>query len=363
MGSVLASLISIVKKSRLSVIAATFVLAVLSINLSGLVHTGQVAGASCPAQTRTPQFNIVWCGLSGSTTADYVSSLQYYYNLNRDGSHIDLHTVYAWSNPDAATIVPTMNASNTKIGYLYENASKDNKSDGILYVDGQVVGTETSISARWHKSNPDGSPMAGFQQIAGTDGVWTRPATTWLDDRDVTSEKVIVHFNQAGEADFAVETTCGNGLHFKPVPKPKELVCVELARKDESNNAFLFTATASAQNTAVSSYAFDFGDGKQATVSSSNLQATTSHTYSQPGTYTAKVAVSGPDFQNVTAPACMTQIVIAPPSSTPPPQTQTPPPTQLVNTGPGDVLGAAGLTTAVGGLVHHFVARRKPERE
>lgn len=129
-------------------------------------------------------------------------------------------------------------------------------------------------------------------------------------------------------------------------PPVKSLACVQLdAATGSSDSIRNFTATASAQNTTISSYTFDYGDGSKQTVSTSASTATASHTYAA-GNFTARVSVTGP-LGTFTADACTAQISV-----------QTPPP-PLPNTGPGSVIGIFGATTILGGAFHQFVLRRK----
>ena len=98
----------------------------------------------------------------------------------------------------------------------------------------------------------------------------------------------------------------------KPPVKP-ELACVsldgKLVKTETSDRTATFKATASAKNTKIVSYVFNFGDGTSKTVTTSASTASVSHTYSAYSkTYSASVAVNGTDQKNVTATACKTTV-------------------------------------------------------
>jgi len=143
-------------------------------------------------------------------------------------------------------------------------------------------------------------------------------------------------------------------------PSPN-LVCVQLTASqpaDNSQTQYTFTAQGSAQNTAITSYTFNFGDNTSATVPTSGLTASTTHTYA-PGTYSATVTVNGENNQTATSPNCVAQITV----QSPPAQPTTPAqPTQLVNTGPGDVIALVGLATVLGAVGHNLLMRRLARR-
>jgi hypothetical protein len=104
-------------------------------------------------------------------------------------------------------------------------------------------------------------------------------------------------------------------VHIK-VKKPEaKLACVKLtatpgAVQQNGDQAYSFTANATAQNATITSYRFDFGDGNDQTVNTGATTANASHTYA-PGEYTAQVFVNG----NVTSDACKVNIKVKKPEA------------------------------------------------
>lgn len=100
------------------------------------------------------------------------------------------------------------------------------------------------------------------------------------------SISAFVFFDANGDFKAAILTSCGNPVRAtKPVYECKDLNQAAIVG---SRNRFKFTTEASAKNGAViSSYNYDFGDGKTAKSSSKTVE----HAYDKPGTYTVKVSV------------------------------------------------------------------------
>lgn len=261
------------------------------------------------AATSCDKVNIVYCGLSGSSTSAYISSFKDYYNTNKSGhkssptvkkDYTDLQAVYNWAGA-SKSIVSGMSTSNTKYGTLYK--------DGHISVDGATVATDASVSARFNGGK-------GFTHV--TSNIYARKTTTSFEH---SSAKVIVYFNADGSFKFAIMVDCGNAVKATPKPPVKpvaSLVCNSLIFNSASgsdNKSFAFTAKATAKNTTITKYDFAFGDGKTQTVTTSSSTAKANHVYAAPGTYTATVKVSSKDKSNVTSPDCSVKLTIAPPQA------------------------------------------------
>lgn len=349
----------------------------LLIGFTALVSaaTATLQPAKASAQS-CDKVNIVYCGLSGGSISDYVASYQHAYIHDYDNGHRDLRTVYDWSGASYNS-VEGMNTSNTKLGTMYRN--------GDIVVNGVTVGNTAWVSARFNSGS-------GFTQI--TSGVWARKTTTSLAE---DSAQVLVHFNANGVADFAAMTTCGNAVKFTPIPpkpqpqppkpQPKPaLACVILSPATSDNRTYTFTAKATASNTTITSYTFTYSDGTTKTVPSSAMSTQDTHTFAGDNHhYTASVAVSSNDLQNVTSASCQvslttpgapeckpgvskgspmcspcqynTNIPSNSPECTPPVTPPVTPPT-LPNTGAGDTIGLIGTAIVVAGLGHQFFLRK-----
>lgn len=223
--------------------------------------------------------NIIYCGLDGSDLNGYVNSFQSFYDRGSNNGYDDLKAVFRWAGASNAAVA-NMNSTNTKIGTLYRN--------GDVKVDGTLVGQDAWVAARF------GAGQNGFVKV--TDNAWARKTTTSLQN---DTYKLIVHFGTDGNADFAVMVICGNAVKFTPVPQPKpELTCVSLdAVPVENSRTAKFTAQASAKNTTISKYFFDFGDGQTSTQPTAASSLTVYHAYDDYATdHTIKVTVYGPAF-------------------------------------------------------------------
>jgi hypothetical protein len=112
---------------------------------------------------------------------------------------------------------------------------------------------------------------------------------------------------------------CKTAIKTPTPPKPS-LTCVSLVASivADQTNTYKFTATASAKNTTISSYLFDFGDGNTQNVATSSTSASATHTFAQADTsYTVKVSVSGKDASNVTSEKCQVTIKTPPNQESP----------------------------------------------
>lgn len=106
------------------------------------------------------------------------------------------------------------------------------------------------------------------------------------------------------------------GCGEKPEPK---LTCVDLSKNllSADNRQYQFTAKAKAENTKITKYVFNFGDGKKLTKTSSKNLVTVKHSYAKAGTYTANVHVYSQDVKNVTSTKCKVTVKIKEQPKTP----------------------------------------------
>jgi hypothetical protein len=292
---------SFLRQCRFAVLGVLFILSTITATSLLMIPSAltPVASAdSCP-QDSYPQYNIIYCGLTGPTDANYISSLQGYYNSNSDGhGNTDIQAVLNWAGA-TPSIINGMNTSNTMIGTAY--------NDGSITVNGQTVGTNALVAGRW---NPG---TGGFTHIEGN--VWDRAATTYF-AYNQSQVQVLVHLNSYDQADFAIMIECGNVLKFTPMP-PKSISCSSLTDSEvDSTLQYKFTAKASAQNMSITSYTFNFGDGNTQQVVTSDTTANASNTYSQyDHTYSADVTVAG-SVPSITS-SCAVQFTTPPKPVTP----------------------------------------------
>ena len=196
-------IMSFLRQCRFAALGVLFILSTITATTLLMIPsaiTPVAAAASCP-QDSYPQYNILYCGLTGPTDSDYISSLQGYYNSNSDGhGNNDIQAVLNWAGA-SPSIINGMNTSNTLIGTAYSN--------GTITVNGQTVGTNALVAGRW---NPG---TGGFTYLEGN--VWYRAATTFFAYQQ-SQVQVLVHLNSYGQADFAIMIECGNVLKFTPMP-------------------------------------------------------------------------------------------------------------------------------------------------
>ncbi len=348
--------------------AASFIGVIAGVQLS---NTGAATAASCD------KVNIVYCGLTGTSDADHVKSLQTIVTRGTDNGHSDLKAVYGWSGASASDIAG-MNTTNTKAGILYRN--------GDVKVGGKVVGNGAWVTARFSGSN-------GYVKIA--DGVWARKTTTSFANDSVA---VLVHYDQNGQVDFASMINCGNAVKVTPIkvaptpaptpkptpsptpsptPKPQAaLACTSLtyAAVAGQNLSYKFVVKAAASNTTITHYTFTFSDGTTQIVTTPAASAALVHQFAENGKeYTVTASVSSDTKKDVTASACavtLTTPTVAPtPTPTPTPVVTpvavvTPEtPKELANTGPGAIVSLFAGTSAFGAVGHKLFSRRRMNRE
>lgn len=158
----------------------------------------------------------------------------------------------------------------------------------------------------------------------------------------------------------------------KPEPKPQKITCksVQLVT-DKAKRNVKVSVTGTAENTTISGYKVDFGDGTIAN------QQTAEHTYNKYGKFNITAYVSGKvndKATEVTSDACKSTVefteapVVTPPTTpeqpkpTPQPQPEQPgkeveTPEVLPNTGVGSVVTIFGVTSALGAGIHYFRSR------
>jgi hypothetical protein len=285
---------SFIKKSRLALTGAIIAVTVGSAGAFSFVQPQAAQAASCD------KVNIVYCGLNGNALTGYIKSFKSFYNSGKSNGHSDLKAVYRWAGATNAS-VSKMGTGNSKMGTLYRN--------GDIKVNGQVVATDSWVSARFGAGRP------GFVHVEGD--VYARKTTTSLAH---DTYPMLVHFNSNGQMDFAVMVDCGNavkGHPKKPQPKPV-LNCIALTAHPVTGTPrkYAFTAKAEAKHTTVTRYTFDFGDGSSKTVKTNKQKVSLNHKYAKADQkFKASVAVSSKDVKNVSSPKC--RVTVKTPSPKP----------------------------------------------
>jgi PKD repeat protein len=163
------------------------------------------------------------------------------------------------------------------------------------------------------------------------------------------------------------------------------VVCIDLQKAATSNkDEYTFTARANTiEGATISSYVFNFGDDKSQTIQTSEKTATTTHAYTKPGNYFAKVSVTGTangKQVTVTSQDCVKQIPVAvPPTpeckpgipvgdvrcnpctynpSIPADSPQCKAPVVMPATGAAGIFTLFGATSALGAIGHRIFLKR-----
>lgn len=146
---------------------------------------------------------------------------------------------------------------------------------------------------------------------------------------------------------FMVLYSCGNvtvveapepTVDPEPTFTPGNAICSGLDARRLSRTSYRFTAQTAGADFVVRGYLFDFGDGNESRNTSRLFRASADHTYSRPGTYTAKATIDVTVQERTSAVertvSCETIVTVAEvPRPTP---TPTPEPEELTPTGPID---------------------------
>lgn len=214
------------------------------------------------------------------------------YNQNATG---DLPAVYNAYGISGSMIANT--GSVAKMGEVHK--------DGRVTVNGETVAT-SAMSIGRHNLN------GSTPKVIGSKTYYNSPPSTSFNSPSIVA---FVYFTADGQFQSAIITSCGNPVSAVPVP-PKPPVptptykCVSLTAAKISRNEYNFKAVAEVTGGAtVTSYRYDFGDGSSQT----SPNATISHTYTTPGTYTAKLSVDvkvGSETKTVTAPTCQVPVTV-----------------------------------------------------
>lgn len=140
----------------------------------------------------------------------------------------------------------------------------------------------------------------------------TTGATTAKADHVYAKAGTYTAFVKVSSKDKANVTSPDCAVKVTIAPPEAVLACDQLTVSGKDKN-YTFAAKASAENTEITNYDFDFGDGVKKSVPTSAKTASVEHTYTKSGTYTASVTVSSKDKKNVTSAACAKKIVIEQP--------------------------------------------------
>ncbi len=200
---------------------------------------------------------------------------------------------------DATYVADTLKIAYVTNGKTGDPISVPNASD--FFGNGETVAELTA---------PDKAILT-FDAVIGQKDTPTSCTTETLTNTGYISTTGLPGHNSSA----TVNKTCA------PAPKPTYTCTGLTATAGVDNFTYGFKASANATNGAViTSYAFNFGDGKTASVTSKDTSAATSHTYAAAGTYNAFVTVNfmvAGKAQTATGDACKTAVTVKPVPATP----------------------------------------------
>lgn len=160
-------------------------------------HTAVKAASTCAS------INVIYCGLSGSTTQAQIDSLKSYYDnntSNTSGSPV-FHDIQAIYNTVGAnkTLIDGMNTTNTVPGLVWRDGSVTiNTSLGL-----QVIGTHAMSTGRFWTTN----------SVAIDSSAYVRPTTDSFADPYLPA---IIRLDNNGNIIFGAMIPCGNAFNATP---------------------------------------------------------------------------------------------------------------------------------------------------
>ncbi|MEI7818599.1 MAG: PKD domain-containing protein [bacterium] len=213
---------------------------------------------------------------------------------------------------------------------------------GIDQINSSTPGSANSSDNTWSVgrfSHGDPAVNVKFTVPGGHSNFYLRPLSVWGAGKNFPG----LHGVRPDGVEFWILNDCGNPVlkivkqnpaekpapstpvvtSTAPPPPPPppavEYICVSLTTTPDPNNkqrtaplVVNFDTAATAKNTPIESYIFDYGDGAQQTLATKIA----SHTYSKAGTYTAFVLVKTTNGTTSKESACQAPIVVG---SVPPP--------------------------------------------
>jgi hypothetical protein len=271
-----------------SALASKLTIVALALTVLGVVAVGGFNSKPVSAQAAVQDCSansIIKCGVTSAS---------------------DLVTKATANNPpDLQAIYTKFNLSPDRYADFTSNAKMGvSKQNGDIVVDGLVVAKNSWSIGR--------TKFAYSTDYKVGNNTYYKSNTTDVQKQDMP---VIVWFNNQGKIQIAVLAACGNPMGGSVIAPSYACNQIKKTAVTGQENTYSFTTDASAASGAkVSRVVYNFGDGT-AEVTAKSLTEAVTHTYSTPGTYTAKstVYVTLPGGQEVAAngTGCATKITVA----------------------------------------------------
>ena len=270
----------------------TFIAGLCSVTLATLVGLWAFAPNALARPMDCDSNSIIYCGFgSNQQLIDTIKS-----NDSGNGHH-DLQAIYnyfGFTSADYSRFVST-----AKDGLFYR--------DGRVTVGSQVIMNSGRSIGRNNFTGSSTKVINGVTYYYGDPNLRFAPG--------VNSIPVKVMFDKNGNAEFVVQTSCGNPMWGSKVISSATCDVLQKTAVAGKLNTFSFTSKASATgNATLTKYVYNFGDGSP-TVTMTNPTTPVTHTYTKGGTFTASVTVyaSAPGGNTIvtTAETCKKTFTIA----------------------------------------------------
>lgn len=242
------------KTKKAFAVGATTVFVMAATVVGFGVTAASTQAASCPTNDIMP------CGASSRST--FISKL-------KNNNPSDMNNIYANYRYDLPT-------SQYDEFAKYAKAGRINPDNGNITVDGKTVGYDGLSLGRNPKSNSTKITIDSKTYYQSH----IKDLTRYYND-------AMVLFDSKGNVQTVIMNICGNPI--KVTPNNPKYECDALYKKQISRDTFEFTSKINASNGAsVVKVVYDFGDGSP-TRTETSPSTVYKHTYTKPGTYTAKV--------------------------------------------------------------------------
>ncbi len=203
---------------------------VLGAVAAAVVGTGLVLMKAAPVEAATScdKVNVIYCGVTASTTAAEINNFKHDYDTNVSGhassptikhDYHDVQTIYNYVGA-SKTLVDSMSTSNTVAGVVHR--------DGRVTVGSKVVATNAKVAARFS--------VPGAVLIPGTNAYLRTTTSSFAQE----SEPALIREDATGKMLFAAVIGCGNAVKgtptvTPPAPKPAYTINKLVAVKGSTN--------------------------------------------------------------------------------------------------------------------------------
>jgi hypothetical protein len=320
---------------------------------------------------------VIWCGVG--STEDLISKYNSGDSHNSAKSIQDIYSYYGITSSDINNL----------------SSSSEVVESGRVDIDGKVYGDKGKLLAT-------DALTGGRQDIAGStkedeNGTifYARPPKVSFLDRSLPAI-VVLKNNQFA---YAILAACGNAVEATPVPPVKthtpppqtqttqpqvttptsvqpsspsvapQAQCTSLSVNYNQSNPLTINVTANyvtTDNAQLSSATFNYGNGY---TSPASTQTSQNYTYPATGDYLITATLNFTGSQAIPTSTCQASVAINTSRPTPTstivstssttPTTTATPTTSLVNTGPGDVIAAFGISSTLSALAYRLYLSRR----